>query len=89
MLCGRIDTVRDYRQLGKKIHLYLLSDTVMKINSGNILTLPLDGIAKVKMTKVDVLATIFFVGFSALVVFTIVGLVILSSSGGFNFLGNH
>jgi len=89
ILCGRIDTVGDYRQLGKKIHLYLLSDTVMKINSEKILTIPLDGIAKVKMTKFDVLVTIFFVGVSALVIFTIVGLVILSSSGGFNFLGNH
>ena len=61
----------------------------MKINSEKILTIPLDGIAKVKMTKFDVLVTIFFVGVSALVIFTIVGLVILSSSGGFNFLGNH
>jgi len=89
ILCGRIDTVRDYRQLGKKIHVYLLSDTVMKINTEKILTIPLNGIAKVEMTKVDVLVTIILVGVSSLVIFTIVGLVIFSSSGGFKFYGNH
>jgi hypothetical protein len=81
--------VGDYRQIGKKIHLYLLSDTVMKINTEKILSVPLDDIAKVEMSKVDIPRTIALVGFSALVVFTIVGFVIFSSSGGFHVSGNH
>ena len=61
----------------------------MKINTEKILSIPLDGIAKVEVTKVDILGTITLVGFSALVIFWIVGLVIFSSSGGFNITGNH
>jgi hypothetical protein len=58
ILLGQIDTADNTRHLGGKIHVYLLSDSVMKINTGNILSIPLDGIAKVDQAKVNVIGTI-------------------------------
>jgi hypothetical protein len=89
ILSGKIDSVNDSRQIGKKIHLYLSSDSVMKINKEKILSLPLDGIAKVEIAKVDVIGTIALAAVSALVIFEVVSLVLFSSSGGFNITGNH
>jgi hypothetical protein len=84
ILSGKIDTVNDSRQIGKKIHIFLLSDSVMKINEGMILSVPLDGIKKVEMAKVDVFGTIIVVGFCALGFLLVVGWALLSSSGGLN-----
>ena len=85
ILSGKIDSVNDSRQIGKKIHLYLSSDSVMKINKEKILSIPLDGIAKVEIAKVDVIGTIALAGVSALVIFTVVGWALFSSSGGMGF----
>ena len=82
MLSGKIDTVQDSRQIGKKIHVYLSSDSIMKINKEKNLSIPINGITKVEKPKVDVIGTIIFVGISALVVFAVVGWVVFSSSGG-------
>ena len=57
----------------------------MKINKEKILSLPLDGIAKVEIAKVDVIGTIALAGVSALVIFTVVGWALFSSSGGMGF----
>lgn len=85
MLSGTIDTVKDSRQIGKKIHAYLASDTVIKISKGMILSIPLDGMKKVEMAKVDVIGTILLAGISGLVIFAVVGWVVFSSSGGMGF----
>jgi hypothetical protein len=85
MLSGTIDTVKDSRQIGKKIHVYLASDTVIKISKGMILSIPLDGMKKVEMAKVDVIGTILLAGISGLVIFAVVGWVVFSSSGGMGF----
>jgi hypothetical protein len=89
ILSGKIDSVNDSRQVGEKIHLYLSSDSVMKINKEKILSIPLDGIAKVEIAKVDVIATIALAGVSALVIFVVVSLALFFSSGGFSITGNH
>ncbi len=49
LLSGKIN----FSQSDKRhsINVYLLSDSVIKIDKGNILSLPLDGIAKVKVPK--------------------------------------
>jgi hypothetical protein len=84
ILSGKIDSVNDSRQIGKKIHLYLSSDSVMNINKEKILTINLDDVAKVKITKIDALGTIILVGICALGIFTVVGWALFSSSGGLN-----
>ena len=90
ILSGEIDTMGNSYYTKNRVHIYLLSDSVIKINTGYILNLPLDDIIKVEMTKVDVMGTIVLVGISALAIFYNVCLVIVSSSGGSNFsLGNH
>lgn len=91
ILSGKIDTIQDSRQIGKKIHIYLSSDSIMKINKEKNLSIPVDGIAKVEIAKVDVIGTILLAGISGFVIFMIVGGIIFLSSGdmGLNFTGNH
>jgi hypothetical protein len=52
VLSGRI-VGGDIFNTGYIIHIYLLSDSVMKINTENILSVPLKGIAKVEVEKFD------------------------------------
>jgi hypothetical protein len=85
ILSGIIDTVKDSRQIGKKIHIYISSDSIMKINSEKNLRIPLDGIAKVEVAKVDIIGTLLLAGVSGLVIFAIVGWVVFSSSGGMGY----
>jgi Outer membrane protein beta-barrel domain len=47
ILSGKIDTTGNY-YIKNRVHIYLLSDSVMKINTGYILSIPLDGIEKVE-----------------------------------------
>lgn len=89
ILSGKIDTVEDSRHVGNKIHVYLLSDSVMKINKEKILSIPLEGIEKVEMAKVNKMGTIFLVGICALGIITVVGWVVFVSSGKGSITGNH
>jgi hypothetical protein len=52
ILSGKIDTMEDARHIGNKIHVYLLSDSLIKINTEKILSFPLDGTVKVEIGKV-------------------------------------
>jgi hypothetical protein len=61
ILSGKIDTMGNSHRIINRIHLYLTSDSVMKINTGYILSIPLDGIAKVKKAKFEVGETIILV----------------------------
>jgi hypothetical protein len=53
ILSGKIDTVHITYHMAGEIHVYLSSDSVMKINAGNTLSIPLSGIAKVKRSGYD------------------------------------
>ncbi len=64
--------------------MYLSSDSVMEINMGYILSIPLDGIAKVKMAKYDVGLTIFCATICTLGICTLVAILMLNSLD-FNF----
>ena len=48
---GKINS--DRQNIKGKINVYLSSDTVMKINPENILSVPLDGIVKVEIKKIE------------------------------------
>jgi hypothetical protein len=61
ILSGKIDTTGNSHRIINRIHLYITSDSVMKINNGKILSIPLDGIAKVKKAKFEVGKTIILV----------------------------
>jgi hypothetical protein len=61
ILSGKIDTMGNYYYIKNRVHIYLTSDSVMKINTGYILSIPLDGIAKVKKAKFEVGETIILV----------------------------
>lgn len=58
VLSGKIDTTNNTRHPGGKIHVWLLSDSVMKINAENTLSTPLSNIAHVEKADVDVIGTI-------------------------------
>ena len=49
LLSGRVNFSQSDKR--NSINVYPLSDSVIKIDTGNILSLPLDGIAKVKVPK--------------------------------------
>ena len=87
ILSGEIDTTGNSLDIKNRIRMYLSSDSVMKINPGYILSIPLDGIAKVKMAKYDVGLTIILVGFCAAIctlgIIAVVAITKLNSSGGF------
>ena len=82
ILSGEIDTTGNSLNMKNSIHIYLSSDSVMKINTGYILSIPLDGIAKVNMVKFDAGLTIFCATICTLGILTLVAIIELNSSGG-------
>ena len=58
VLSGKIDTANNTRHPGGKIHVWLSSDSVMKINAENTLSTPLYGIAHVEKADFNTLGTI-------------------------------
>ncbi len=85
ILSGKIDTVNDSRQIGGKIHIYLSSDSVMKINKEKILIIPLYGIVKVEIAKVDAFKIISILALCAIGIIMAVGIVNLNSGNFLNF----
>jgi len=79
ILSGKIDTMEDSRHIGNKIHVYLLSDSLIKINKEKILSLPLDGTAKVELGKVAGGKIIALLLGCTLGILMVVGLVVLNS----------
>jgi hypothetical protein len=82
ILSGKIDTMGNYYK--NRVHIYLLSDSVMKINTGYILSIPLDGIKKVKIAKLDVVEIVILVGVCTLGILTVVGIVRMNSGSFLN-----
>lgn len=66
---------------GDKIHVYLSSDSTIKINSDNILSIPLDSIVKVEMKKVEVGKTILLVAGCTIVIILGIGLILFNTEG--------
>jgi hypothetical protein len=81
VLSGRINKVYDDEQYdpGKKVHLYISSNSVISIDTGMIISVPVNEVKKVEYTKTDVGKTIVCIAGCALGVFLVVGLVILNS----------
>jgi len=64
---------------GNLIHLYLLSDSVVKIdNKGDGLSVPLDGIAQVSLQEVEGLSS-YLIGFGSALLMGLVAILILSA----------
>jgi hypothetical protein len=88
ILSGKIDTMGNSHRIINRIHIYLSSDSVMKINTGYILSIPLDGIAKVKKAKFEVGETIILVvvctSLCTLGIFGIKAIIELNSGGFLN-----
>jgi hypothetical protein len=72
--------MEDSRHIGNKIHVYLSSDSVMKINKEKILSIPLYGIAKVKVANVSVAAITLLIAACTLGIIMVVALVELNSA---------
>jgi hypothetical protein len=85
ILSGKIDTVEDSRHIGNKIHLYLSSDSVMKIDKEKILSIPLNGIPKIEVAKVDVVKITLLIAACSLGIIIVVGIVKLNSGDFFNY----
>lgn len=64
-----------------KINVYLSSDTVMKINPENILSTPLDGIAKVEIKKLETGKTVLLTIAGLVLGFMTIGLIDLAING--------
>ena len=79
ILSGKIDVTENSQYIGNKIHIYITSDSVMKINSGTIISIPLNDIVKVKTANIDALTSAMFIVLCSAAIFSIVGLVVLSS----------
>jgi hypothetical protein len=81
MLSGKISKVYDDEQYdtGKKVHLYISSNSVISIDTGRILSVPLNEVTKVEYTKVDMGKTMVYLAGCTLGVFLVVGLIILNS----------
>ena len=62
ILSGKIDTTGNNYSIKNRVHIYLFSDSVMKINTVYILNLPLNDIIKVEIVKYEVGKTILLVG---------------------------
>jgi hypothetical protein len=61
---------------GNKIHLYVSSDSVIKIdNKGEFLSVPLVGVTQVSLQEVKGVETFFIILGSALVLFIVVGII--------------
>ena len=85
ILSGRIDTTGESPDMKNRIHIYLSSDSVMKINTGYILSVPVNGIANVKMAKYDVGLTILCAAICTLGICVLATIIEFKSSGGFRF----
>jgi hypothetical protein len=81
ILSGKISKVYDDEQYdtGKKVHLYVSSNSVISIDTGRILSVPLNEVTKVEYTKVDMGKTMVYLAGCALGVVLVVGLIILNS----------
>ena len=64
-----------------KINVYLSSDTVMKINPENILSTPLDGIAKVEIKKLETGKTVLLTIAGLVLGFITIGMIDLAING--------
>lgn len=81
ILSGKIKQFYKYYPSRKKVHLYLPSDSMIKIDKGEFLSVPLDEVTKVKLIKpsgaktaiVVVIGVCAGVAMGALVVYAIVG----------------
>ena len=82
ILSGKINKIYDDEQYdnGKKIHLYTSSNSAISIDTGRILSVPLNEVTRVEFIKVDLGKTIVFIAGSVLGVFLVVGLIILNSN---------
>ena len=72
MLSGKVDFKHSYRR--NAIQVYVSSDTVIKINKENILSIPLESVTKVKKSKIAVGRTISVVigsSFTLMVLLTV------------------
>jgi hypothetical protein len=85
ILSGAIDPKGNSLDMKNRIHIYLSSDSVMKINTGYILSIPLDGIANVKMAKYDVGLTILCAAICTLGICFLATIIEFKSSGGVRF----
>jgi len=63
------------------INVYLSSDTVMKINPENILSIPLDGIAKVEIKKLETGKTVLLTIAGLVLGFMTIGFISLAING--------
>jgi hypothetical protein len=80
ILSGAIKQVHKYYPSKKKIHLYLSSDSMIKLNQGEFLSVPLEAITKVELkipnaekTAIAVVLSVCIgVGITALVIYGIV-----------------
>jgi hypothetical protein len=72
ILSGKVDFKHSYRR--NSIQVFVSSDTVIKINKGNILSIPLESVTKVKKSKFAVGRTISVVigsSFTLMVLLTV------------------
>jgi hypothetical protein len=81
ILSGKINKVyhNEQNDARKKIHLYTSSNSVISIDTGRILSVPLNEVTKVEIVKADLGKTVVFIAGNALGVFLAVGLIILNS----------
>ncbi|MCX6262356.1 MAG: hypothetical protein NTY95_16260 [Bacteroidia bacterium] len=79
ILSGKINKIYSdtYYDAGHKIHLYLSSDSVIKIEMGGILSVPMNEVTKVELSEIDRGGTPFFIFISALAALVAVGFIII------------
>jgi hypothetical protein len=63
ILSGRINKIYSDKSYdnGNRIHLYLSSDSVIKIEKGEVLSVPLDEVTKVELSEIHGVGTFFIV----------------------------
>jgi hypothetical protein len=82
ILSGKINKFSDDEQYsnGKKIHLYTSSNSAISIDTGRVLSVPLQEITKVELTKVNMGKTMVFLASYTLGLLLVAGLIILNSN---------
>ena len=82
ILSGKIKRFSDDEQFskGKIIHLYVSSNSVISIDTGRILSVPINEVSKVELAKVDMGKTMVFIAGYALGLCLVVGLIILNNN---------
>jgi hypothetical protein len=82
ILSGKIKRFSDDEQFskGNRIHLYASSNSVISIDTGRILSVPINEISKVELAKIDMGKTMVFIAGYALGLCLVVGLIILNNN---------